>query len=59
MKGSQMRHIKKPESSNTLLFAIVVTGIVIAGQLIAYPNSVRDIINGNFIEGLTVQYPAI
>lgn len=59
MRGSQMRQVEKPESSNTLLFAIVVTGIVIAGQLIAYPNSVRNIINGNFIEGLTVQYPAI
>jgi hypothetical protein len=33
--------------------------LVLVGRLIAYPASVRDIIHGNFVEGITLKYPTI
>ena len=54
-----MRRIIKPWKQNTFIFAVVLTILVIAGRLAAYPAPVRDIIHGSFVEGLTLQYPAV
>jgi hypothetical protein len=54
-----MRHVKKFWTRKSFLIAVVLTIFVLAGRLMAYPASVRDIIHGSFVEGITVKYPAI
>ncbi len=54
-----MRHVEKFLKQPPFIFGVVLTGFIFAGQLQSYPAPVRDIINGNFVEGLTVHYPVI
>jgi hypothetical protein len=54
-----MRHAKKFWKLKTFIFAAMLTVLVLAGRIMAYPASVRDIIHGSFVEGITLKYPAI